>query len=110
MIGKFKFETPKNNWVHYFICLRSKAYSFKCKSDDESKNKLEGISKSQTKHNKFEEFKASLDGEEYQKESDNYKSHSINHELFHQNVKKMTSSIFDDKRNYLNNKESLTWN
>ena len=37
-----------------FICLRSKGYSFKC--GDDNKNKLKGVSKSQTKHNNFEEF------------------------------------------------------
>ena len=31
-IGKFKIETPKNIWIE-FICLRSKAYSFKCEVD-----------------------------------------------------------------------------
>ena len=31
VIGKFKIETPKNIWIDEFVCLRSKAYSFKCK-------------------------------------------------------------------------------
>ena len=46
VIGKFKIETPKNIWIDEFVCLRSKAYSFKCKNNDESKNKIKGISKS----------------------------------------------------------------
>ena len=64
VIGKFKIETPKNIWVDEFICLRSKMYAFKCGVD--SKNKLEGIFKSQSKHIKFEVYKKCLDGEEYQ--------------------------------------------
>ena len=30
VLGKFKIETPKNLWIDEFICLRSKAYSYKC--------------------------------------------------------------------------------
>ena len=41
-------------------------YSFKCGHD--IKNKLKGVSKSQTKHIKFEEFKKRLDGKEYKRE------------------------------------------
>ena len=61
---KFKLETPKNNWIDEFVCLRSKLYSFKC--GDDSKNILKGISKSQSKHNKIEECKKCLEGEKYQ--------------------------------------------
>ena len=57
--GKFKIETPKNIWIEEFICLRSKCYAFKC--GDDSKNNLEGISKSQSKNVKFEEYKRCLD-------------------------------------------------
>ena len=39
VICKFKIETPKNIWIDEFVCLRSKAYSFKCKDNIESKNK-----------------------------------------------------------------------
>ena len=53
VIGKFKIETPKNIWIDDFVCLRSKMYAFKCGND--SKNKLKGISKSQSKYIKFEE-------------------------------------------------------
>ena len=68
IIGKFKIETPKNIWIDEFVCLRSKAYSFKCKNNDENKNKIKGISKSQSKHIKFEEYYNCLFGKEYQKE------------------------------------------
>ena len=54
VIGKFKIETPKNIWIDEFICLRSKCYAFKC--GDYSKNKLKGISKSQSKNIEFEEY------------------------------------------------------
>ena len=30
VIGKFKIETPKNVFIDEIVCLRSKAYSFKC--------------------------------------------------------------------------------
>ena len=67
VIGKLKIETPKNFWIDEFVCLRSKAYSFNCKDNIESKNKVKRISKSQSKHIKFEEYKKCLDGEDYQK-------------------------------------------
>ena len=74
------------------------------------KNKIKGISKSQSKHIKYEEYKKCLFGEEYQKECDNYLLPSINHEMCLQVVKKSTASIFDDKRCYITETESLPWN
>ena len=67
-IGNFKIETPKNICIDEFVCLRSKAYSFKCKDKDENKNKSKGISKSQSKLIKFEEYYNCLFDKEYQKE------------------------------------------
>ena len=40
VIGKFKIETPKNIWLGEFVCLRSKVYSFICKDNIESNNKI----------------------------------------------------------------------
>ena len=37
--GIFKNECPKNSWIDEFVCLRSKAYSFKCENNDENKKK-----------------------------------------------------------------------
>ena len=96
VIGKFKIETPKHIWIDESVCLRSKIYAFKCGND--CKNKLKGVSKSQSKNIKFEEYKKCLEGEEYQRECDNYIKRSINHEMVLQKVKKSTLSIFDDKR------------
>ena len=110
VVGKFKNETPKNITIDEFVCLRSKAYSFKCKNNDESKNKITGISKSQSKHNKFEEYYNCLFGGEYQKECNNYIIRSINHEMVLQEVKKSTISLFDDKRCYISETESTPWN
>ena len=110
VIGKFKIETPKNIWIDEFVCLRSKAYSFKCKNEDENKNKIKGISKSQSKHIKFEEYYNSLFGREYQRECNNYIIRSINHEMVLQEIKKSTLSLFDDKRCYINNIKSMPWN
>ena len=108
VIGKIKVETTKNIWIDEFVCLRSKMYAFKC--GDDSKNKLKGISKSQSNNIKFEEYKKCLDGEEYQRECNNYIIRSINHEMVLQEVKKSTLSIFDDKRCYITNIESKPWN
>ena len=37
VIGKFKIETPKNIWIDEFVCLRSKAFPFKCNVNKEKK-------------------------------------------------------------------------
>ena len=110
VIGKFKIETPKNVIIDEFVCLRSKAYSFKCKDNKEDKNKIKGVSKSQSKHIKFEEYYNCLFGKEYQRECNNYIIRSINLEMVLQEVKKPTLSYFDDKRCYLNEIESIPWN
>ena len=110
VIAKFIIETPKNVLIDEFVCLRSKVFSFKCKDNIESKNKIKGISKSQSKHIKFEEYYNCLLGGEYQKECDNYIIRSINHEMYLQKVRKSTLSIFDDKRCYINETESKPWN
>ena len=83
-------------------------YAYKC--GDDSKNKLKGISKSQSKNNNFKEYKKCLDGEEYQRECNNYTIKSVNHEMFLQEIKKSTLFIFDEKRCYINNIESIPWN
>ena len=46
--GKFKIETPSIIWIDEFVCLRSKMYAFKC--GDDIKNKIKGVSKSQSIH------------------------------------------------------------
>ena len=80
VIGKFKIETPENIWIDEFVCLRSKMYAITC--GDDSKNKLKGISKSQSKNNKFEEYYNCLFGGKHQQECDNYIIRSINHEMY----------------------------
>ena len=65
-VGKFKIETPENIWIDDFVCLRSKAYSFKC--GNKNTNKLKGISKPYSKNIKFDENRFCLDEGEYQKE------------------------------------------
>ena len=107
VVGKFKIETAENIWIDEFVALRSKCYAFKCGNN--SKNKLKGISKSQSKNIKFEEYYNCLFGREYQQECDNYILRSINHEMVLQKVKKSTLSIFDDKRCYINNIENKPW-
>ena len=92
VIGTFKIETPKNIWIDEFVCLRSKMYAFKCGGD--SKNKLKGISKSQSKNIKFEEYKKRLDSKEYQQQCDKYIIKSINPEMVLQIVKKINIIYF----------------
>ena len=108
VIGKFKIETPRKIWIDEFFCLRSKMYAFKCGGD--SKNKLKGISKSQSKNIKFEEYKNCLDGKEYQRECNIYIIRSINHEVHLQEAKKSTLSNFYEKRCYINNIKTEPWN
>ena len=55
LFGRFKIETPANIWIDESVCLRTKMYAFKCGND--SKNKLKGFSKSQSKNINFEECK-----------------------------------------------------
>ena len=108
VIGKFKIETHKNIWTDEFVCLWRKMYAFKC--GDNSKNKLKAISKSQSKHIKFEEYNNCLDGKEYQKECIIYLFRWINHKIHLQEVKESTLSLFDDKRCYINETECIPWN
>ena len=83
--------------------MRSEARSIKCKSDDESKNKVQGVSKSQSKHIKFEYYKKGLDGEDYQKQCDNHVLRSPYLEIYRQKTKKSRLSLFDCKRCYEKN-------
>ena len=68
-----------------------------------------GVSKSQSIHIKFEEYKKCVDGEDYQKECDKYNIRPLNHEMCLQEIKKSTLFLFDDKRCYMNNNDSLPW-
>ena len=107
IVGKIKIETPENIWIDEFVALRSKCYAFKC--GDNSKNKLKGISKSQSRNIKFEEYYNCLFGRENQYECDIYILRSVKLDMVLQKVKKSALSIFDDKRCYINNIESIPW-
>ena len=50
---------------------------------------MKGVSKSQSKHIKFEEYYNCLFGGEYQRECNNYIIRSINHEMVLQEVKNL---------------------
>ena len=63
MIGKIKVETPKNLFKIEFICLRSKAFSFRCGIPN--KYKLKSISKTQSRNIEFEDYCNCLFGGEY---------------------------------------------
>ena len=107
VVGKFKIETPRSIWIDEFVCLRSKAYAYRCGS--ESCNKLKGISKSQNKNFKFEEYYNCLFGGDYRREDENYVIRSIDHDLLLQKVTKISLSASDEKRCYLNHIESIPW-
>ena len=62
---KFKVETSKNNWIDEFTALRSEDFSYEY--DGKNTNKLKGISKSQSKSIKFEDYYNCVFGGEYQK-------------------------------------------
>ena len=108
IVGKFKIETPENIWIDEFVCLRSKAYSFKC--GNKNTNKLKGISKSQSKNIKLEEYYNCLFEGKYKQECGNFILRSVNHDMSLQLVQKSTLSIFDDKRCYINETKSKPWN
>ena len=108
VVGKFKIKTPESFWIDEFVALRSNCYAFKCVNN--SKNKLKGISKSYSKNIKFEEYYNCLFGGKNKQKCDTYIIRSINHEMILQKIKKSTLSIFDDKRCYINNFESIPWN
>ena len=63
-------------------------FAFRCKDREEDENKLKGISKSQSKNIKFEEYKICLDGEELENECVNYILKSSNHDMYMQGTKK----------------------
>ena len=83
-------------------------YAFKC--GDDSKNKLKGFFKSQSRNIKFEEYYNCLFGGKHQQECDNYLIPSLNHKIYLQRVTKCTPSLFADKRFYINKTESIPWN
>ena len=83
-------------------------YAFEC--GGASTNKLKGICKSQSENIKFEEYKKCLDGEIYESKFYNYILKSTDHDIYLQEIKKSTLSIFDLKRNYLDNIKNLPWN
>ena len=71
--------------------------------------KLKGISESQSRNIKFEEYYNWLFGGKYQQECDNSLIGSLNREMCPQRIKKTTLSQFDDKRCYINETESIPW-
>ena len=105
VIGKFKIETGSDR-ITEAVFLRSKMYSYK--TDKEVCSKLKGINKSVTKNIKEEDYKNTL----FNGETTNHLNHSIRsikHQIYvvEQNKKGLDSR--DDKRYYINNKESVPY-
>ena len=92
VFGKFEMETSEKIWIDEFICLRSKMYAFKCGED--SKNKLKGLSKSQSRNKNFEDYYNCLCAGKYQQESDNYLTRSLNHEMYLLEMKEIYTISF----------------
>ena len=67
---KYETQNPENIYIYEIICLRSRAASFRCGSDN--KNKLKGSSKTHVEIIEFEEYSICSFGGEYQKECDKY--------------------------------------
>ena len=55
-------------------------------------------------------IKKCLDGGNCQQECDNYILRSVNLEIYLHKIKRATLSVFDDKRNFINNTENLPGN
>ena len=55
MFSKVKLQTPQYVSIDDFVCLRKNVYSVNY--GDDSKKKLKGIFKSQSKHINIEEYK-----------------------------------------------------
>ena len=96
VVGKFKIATPEIILIDNFVCLRSKAFSFKC--GNENTNRLEVFSISYSKNIGFDEYKKFLDGEDYRKECDNYIIRSLILEMCLQLIQKSILSLFEAKR------------
>ena len=107
-IWNFKIETPKNIWIVEFVCLRSKAYSFKCNDNKENKNKKKVFLDLNQKILNLKNITIVFGGE-CQKDCDNYIIRSLNHGMYLEGIRKFTLSIFDDKRCYINETESKPW-
>ena len=108
VIGNFEIETPENVWINELVCLRSEVYAFTC--GDESKIKLKEKANIIRKILNLRKIKKCLDGEEYEKECDNYILRTLNHEMYLQEIKKSSLSTCHDKRCYINESESIPWN
>ena len=74
------------------------------------RTKMKSVSKSQSKHINFEEYKTCLHIYKHQSECMNYILRSVNHEMHLQEIKKSTLSFFAYKRRYINETESKPWN
>ena len=85
--------------------MRSKRYAFKC--GGESENKIKGIIKSNSKNIRLEEYIKRLYRDDYERECDNYILRSVDHEIYLQKIKKSSLSLFDDKRCYINETQSI---
>ena len=102
--GLLKIETPKNIWLGDFVRLRSKLYA--CKTGNDYQKKLKGIQKSYSKNIEFDNI-LSVFNQIYEKECTQHLILSIIHDMFVQKVTKKSLSPFDDKREFINNIESI---
>ena len=95
VVRKFKIETPIKHWIDELISLRRKAYFYRC--GGENINIMKIFSKSESKMIKFDDCFSCLFGSEHQKESDNYVTRSIKHDMRPRKKRENTISAFDGK-------------
>ena len=106
VIGKMKIETSLVLLLDSFIALGSKSYSFSYNSPNGiiEKAKQKGIQKA----SKCEEYQNSLFNSETSS-STNISIRSNLHNLTFEKQPKLCLNSFDDKRLYINPKQSLPW-
>ena len=66
VLGKFNIETLKKIWIDYFLCLKSRTYSFE--RNDKNTNRPKSFLKSQVKDFEFEKNYKCLFGGDYREE------------------------------------------
>ena len=106
--GYLKIKTPKSLFIDKFVCLRSKCYAYTTQLDD-YENKFKGIVKGYKKEISFDQYYKCLKNETYNKTCKQFCIRSHDHNMFLQQITKKSLSVFDDKRKYINNIQSIPW-
>ena len=106
--GYLKTETPKSLYIDKFVCLRSKFYADTTEIDGND-NKYKGICKGHKKEIPFDQYYKCFKKETYDKQCEQFCIRSHDHEIYLQQITKKSMSLFDDKREYINETKSRPW-